>query len=194
MFGIESKTGYKCKTCSDESYVNETLFDVPVSIPESRPLPSIHNHADRERDIKYLLELYFREGELLDGYYCIKCNKEVQAIKSSEIVTYPQYLVITLMRFKYNPSINSHAKNCDKIKILQQLQMSNEHYRLNGYIVHSGSSIHSGHYYCWAHDDSDQWFKFNDSNVSPPQKPDWGNGYSTPYVIVYKKTNDMAKV
>ena len=40
-------------------------------------------------------------------------------------------------------------------------------YELTGILIHSGSSLQSGHYYSFIKDqESDKWYKFNDSSIS----------------------------
>jgi len=38
-------------------------------------------------------------------------------------------------------------------------------YRLHGVLVHSGGSLHSGHYYCYVRNTNNVWYQMDDASV-----------------------------
>lgn len=61
-------------------------------------------------------------------------------------------------------------------------------YRLKAVVVHCGINIDSGHYYTFASDANDNWFKFNDSHISRSSLNELTQSTSlnTPYILFYE--------
>lgn len=73
-----------------------------------------------------------------------------------------------------NFSLSSVNKNKEKT-----------YYRLNSILVHEGSSIYSGHYYCYVRVSDNNWYCFNDDSV---RKVDESKVLKqTPYLLFYEK-------
>lgn len=64
-------------------------------------------------------------------------------------------------------------------------------YKLYAVIVHCGMNIDSGHYYTFAINSSDEWYKFNDSHISRSSFSDIKNlsSLNTPYILFYECVN-----
>nr|CAB3267558.1 ubiquitin carboxyl-terminal hydrolase 38-like [Phallusia mammillata] len=133
--------------------------------------PKSHNLVD-------MITNYLSE-ETMEGdnqYFCSHCNRLQNAIKRTEIIELPTYLVITLMRFTYNTSEQRRTKIIDNVNIALDITVplrgstdQQQSYNLWAIVVHSGTSAESGHYYCYARQlpsDPDTWYLFNDSHVS----------------------------
>ena len=104
----------------------------------------------------------FKLGELLDNdnkYFCEKCGIKRVASKRTEIVLWPNHLLVWLKRYSNN---NSHInKNSKQIKIPLYWR---HNMILYGAIVHSGS-LFGGHY-VYVGKNNNNWYLFNDSSVS----------------------------
>ena len=163
------------------------------------------NHSsmndDIETDLNKKISIYdcldlFTQKEEIENIYCENCKKHQIFNKILKIERVPQYLVITLKRFKYTlmyrakincpikfPINNINLKpylvgidNPDKGKI----------YDLFGIVNHIGS-LSGGHYYSII-EQNNKWIKYNDSNVS-----DFTRTFDTQeaYILIYKlKEND----
>jgi len=57
-----------------------------------------------------------------------------------------------------------------------ELDMTSPSYKLVGFLVHLGTSVHSGHYVAYLHK-NDQWVLFNDRKVAQSTNPPIGQGY-----------------
>lgn len=139
----------------------------------------------------------------------------------------PDYLVLTLNRFIYQKTnatttATATTTTTNNLKIMDQLEYPNivevnvrdnesdnkdetsvEKYELNSLIIHSGSSLHYGHYYSYVTnkltsettgDEKIEWLLANDSQISETTfnsivanqnlfKDD------TPYVLIYRRQN-----
>lgn len=67
-------------------------------------------------------------------------------------------------------------------------EIATVHYDLYAGVVHSGFSMDSGHYYTYAADASNKWYKFNDSIVTPSKTEELHNltPPNTPYILFYQ--------
>lgn len=61
-------------------------------------------------------------------------------------------------------------------------------YQLYAVVVHSGMSMDAGHYYTYASDEPDSWYKFNDSYVTRCSVADVHRlkAPNTPYILFYR--------
>uniref|UniRef100_A0A8D0EY65 Ubiquitin specific peptidase 38 n=1 Tax=Strix occidentalis caurina TaxID=311401 RepID=A0A8D0EY65_STROC len=146
---------------------------------------------------------YFLAPEILSGdnkYYCEKCASLQNAEKTMQIIEEPEYLILTLLRFSYDPKCHIRRKILDNVSLPLVLELS--------VVVHSGVSSESGHYYSYARNVTGsgpsglchqstvprEWFLFNDSRVTftsfqSVQKITSRFPKDTAYVLFYKKQN-----
>ncbi|KAJ1489882.1 hypothetical protein T484DRAFT_1885078, partial [Baffinella frigidus] len=104
-----------------------------------------------------------------------------------ERASLPEVLAVQLKRFKHSQrwdgSIEAQKLNC-KVEFPEQLDVSafvgaqtdpyeavaappgSDLYELQGVIVHSGQTIHSGHYYSFVHHPTKGWFKIDDDTAT----------------------------
>ena len=73
-----------------------------------------------------------------------------------------------------NFSLSSVNKNKEKTS-----------YRLNSILIHEGSSIYSGHYYCYVRVSDNNWYCFNDDSVRKVEESKVLK--QTPYLLFYEK-------
>ncbi|XP_072200793.1 LOW QUALITY PROTEIN: ubiquitin carboxyl-terminal hydrolase 35-like [Excalfactoria chinensis] len=127
---------------------------------------------------------YFLSPERLTAenqYHCEKCASLQDAEKVAELTEAPHYLILTLLRFSFDPQTMTRSKILDNVSIPEVLQLpvlvSSEEtedvcrhgkgrsdmgstfvsavYDLCSVVVHSGSSSESGHYYCYCRECTD---------------------------------------
>ncbi|XP_074761126.1 ubiquitin carboxyl-terminal hydrolase 38 isoform X4 [Athene noctua] len=107
---------------------------------------------------------YFLAPEILSGdnkYYCEKCASLQNAEKTMQIIEEPEYLILTLLRFSYDPKCHIRRKILDNVSLPLVLELPPSGadevtcpqlvpYVLSSVVVHSGVSSESGHYYSYA--------------------------------------------
>ena len=74
-------------------------------------------------------------------------------------------------------------------------EISSVHYDLYAGVVHSGFSMDSGHYYTYASDSPNNWYKFNDSIVTTSQSEELHNlaPPNTPYILFYQMSAQVSE-
>ncbi|KFM02392.1 Ubiquitin carboxyl-terminal hydrolase 38, partial [Aptenodytes forsteri] len=163
---------------------------------------------------------YFLAPEILSGdnkYYCEKCASLQNAEKTMQIIEEPEYLILTLLRFSYDPKCHIRRKILDNVSLPLVLELPVKRATSSlavvsggcSVVVHSGVSSESGHYYSYARNvtgpctvvenelDTEmprEWFLFNDSRVTftsfqSVQKITSRFPKDTAYVLFYKKQN-----
>lgn len=169
----------------------------------------------------------FTLPEKLDSPYSTDEYGPQQAIMYNRFKTLPKVLFIHLKRFEYRPpnlterfvnKINSSyqlGNNLTKINdrfefpinidLAEFVEQSNKEknwvYELFGVLVHSGSASF-GHYYAYLRpENSNQWFKFNDSTVSQCNEQDavnnnYGDGSNcaSGYMLIYMRKEDLPQL
>jgi ubiquitin carboxyl-terminal hydrolase 36/42 len=126
--------------------------------------------------------------ETLSGknkFLCSGCNKHSDQEKRLTIENAPRNLVIHFMRFdpygwkigkfvNFPKRFNFRAfisRNIDNN--LPKEEQTPYIYDLYGVIVHSGVSVHGGHYYCFVKTTTGQWYYCNDEKVQKVDDINW---------------------
>ena len=111
---------------------------------------------------------HYLAPELLTGgnqYQCDNCNMLRDAVKTVCVCAGPEYLNITLLRFKYDRATQRRAKVFTAVDYPEYLALpvsgAVSLYRLYSVVVHSGYSSDGGHYYTWSRHTA--WIVLNDS-------------------------------
>ena len=133
----------------------------------------------------------FTQKEEIDDIYCENCQKNQAFSKILRIERIPQYLVITLKRFKYTLMYKTKM-DCpikfptNKINLepyLTEFDNSEKYkiYDLYGVVNHLGN-LSGGHYYSII-EQNNKWIKYNDSEVN-----DFSRTFDTQeaYILIYK--------
>ena len=173
LFGIQLTTEIICKKCSTKTNRSDVSFYLPLSFHESTPATTTTCNS-QQKSLQTLIDNFFHEellsSETDNSYQCSKCESLQSATKQilftrddSKNIQPPEYLILTLNRFIYNYSNNgpdatpTNKKIMDKldypsrltIKTIFNEKIINETYELNSIVIHSGSSLHYGHYYSY---------------------------------------------
>lgn len=161
IFAGRIRSQVKCTECGHESNTFDVFLDLSLEINKASSL------------LKALQR--FTSSEYLDGvnkYICPKQKQKVRAAKCMTIDKAPAVLVVQLKRFEF--SMFGHKIN-KKVDFDTELDlgpfMSNRRgpsqpYSLYGVLVHSGHSVHSGHYYAFVKAPNGLWHQLDDNNVS----------------------------
>lgn len=167
--------------------------------------------AEGSRSVLDLVN-YFLSPERLTAenrYYCQACASLQEAEKAVELSQGPRYLVLTLLRFSFDPRTLRRRKILDDVAVPLLLRLPlaggrGQAYDLCSVVVHSGVSSESGHYYCYAREGAarpgpppadapeHQWYLFNDTRVSFSSFESVSNVTSffpkdTAYVLFYRQ-------
>ena len=158
------------------------------------------NHSSindkKENNLNKVISIYdcldlFTQKEIIEDIFCENCKKNQIFTKILRIERIPQYLVITLKRFKYTMMYKTKM-NCpikfpiNNINIKPYITESdnpeiNKIYDLYAIVNHIGN-LSSGHYYSII-EHNNKWIKYNDSEVS-----DFNRTFDTQeaYILIYK--------
>ncbi len=163
-FGVELTTECECLNCKTKTYRKDTCFCLPLILTQSTEKPT------KKESVQTLINHFFHPETLSSEndnlYSCTNCNSLQKATKNiyftrGESQSAPDHLIFTLNRFIYKTSSTGVIEN---VKIMDQLEYPSEisidtwsankeliveKYELISIIVHSGSSIHHGHYYSY---------------------------------------------
>ncbi|CAF3230153.1 unnamed protein product [Rotaria socialis] len=194
-------------------------------ISRSSPLPTTNVISPKENlsNLQYVFDYYFQKEELKDDnqYRCEHCRSLQNAERYTILQTAPEYLILSLNRFEYDKKTNIFRKVFTKINYPKVLNVpinrspkSRNHsisikYCLVLIIVHTGYTLHGGHYYVYAreikpllskvnnHDQedyfsNDEWFLLNDDQVQMSSYEAMIENCAqytsaTPYILVYKR-------
>ncbi|TKY54703.1 Ubiquitin carboxyl-terminal hydrolase 23 [Spatholobus suberectus] len=196
IFGGRLRSQVKCQQCSYCSNKFDPFLDLSLEIFKADSLQ------------KALAN--FTAAEWLDGgereYHCQRCKQKVKALKQLTIHKAPYVLTIHLKRFHVHDPGQKIKK---KVQFGYALDLKpfvsgsydgDVKYSLYGVLVHSGSSTHSGHYYCYVRTSNNMWYTLDDNRVSHVSEREVLNqqAYMLFYVrdrksVVPRKPVDIAK-
>nr|DBA28977.1 TPA: hypothetical protein GDO54_009253 [Pyxicephalus adspersus] len=115
--GESTKLQASCKTSVDTSACDNTL----------QPDSDMCRKADQDKTLSVTdLLNYFLAPEILDGenrYHCEKCASLQNAEKTMHIIEEPEYLILTLLRFSYDPKCHVRRKILDNVSIPLALKL-----------------------------------------------------------------------
>ncbi|XP_036284194.1 ubiquitin carboxyl-terminal hydrolase 35 [Pipistrellus kuhlii] len=217
--GTEEEEEGRTKEKEEEEEEKEVGEEKKVEKQEkdgASPGPGTHRAAPAREASRSVLDLvnYFLSPERLqeeNRYYCEPCASLQEAEKVVELSQGPRYLILTLLRFSFDPRTLRRRKILEDVALPLLLRLPLAGGRARAYdlcsvVVHSGVSSESGHYYCYAREGArpaappgaggpepeHQWYLFNDTRVSFSSFESVSNVTSffpkdTAYVLFYRQ-------
>ncbi len=170
-------TTTKCSKCNYMSITHDPSNNLHAEIPNCNNInlyDCIDHHLGQEK---------------IHDWVCEKCKNKEGNFKENRLIDGPEILVIPFKRFKPNQQKNHKLITFPFLLNLSPYILGNDStskYKLFAVANHLGSSIHSGHYTAYCRDiDTDNWFCYNDCNVSPIAENKIVSNKA--YVLFYKK-------
>jgi ubiquitin carboxyl-terminal hydrolase 35/38 len=177
IFGGKICTRYLCSSCNSNSIHVDSFRDLQLSFPEKSD-----DSNTEPFNVQQLLEFYFQSEELSmvgdNQYYCETCKVLCNGLRVTEILEAPKNLILTLKHFCYDSRYHTRSKLLYKVFHDEIINVNvngsfsshngarNVEYKLYAAVVHTGTSLDSGHYYTIARENEHDWFQFNDSYVT----------------------------
>lgn len=201
LFGGRLSVNYKCLNCNTQSTNIDNFFDLQLSFPQPQagsdsittsPLIDKTNYTTQQ-----LLTSYFKTEQMIndDKYFCDKCKALCDGERHITLEEGPSNLILVIKHFKYDRNCHVRRKLLHKVhhdEVISMIARTKDgcfrlKYKLYAVIVHCGMNIDSGHYYTYAINASDEWYKFNDSHISRSSFSDIKNlsTLNTPYILFY---------
>ena len=132
---------------------------------------------------------YYGNVELMKGdnqMFCNICQRNCDALYSTNLYSLPNYLIINLNRGKgaiYECKIN-YPEKLNLLNFVTFQDGGNTYFELYSVISHIGPSSMSGHFVAYCKYEN-KWYKYNDSFVTPcTKKNEYNDGM--PYILFYK--------
>ena len=167
----------KCNKCDYISFTHDPSNNLHAEIPSCETITlydCIDHHLGQEK---------------IPDWMCEKCKNKEGNIKENRIIDAPKILIIPFKRFKPNQHKNNKLITFPLILNMSSYILGDDNtakYKLFAIANHIGSSIHSGHYTAYCRDvNSNNWFCYNDSNVSPISEANIVSNNA--YVLFYQK-------
>jgi len=189
IFGGVTVSQVECSQCRKLTYTFENFLDLSLSLKKAKLF-----------DLGGCLKEFIKE-EILEDFFCKKCQKKTRSYKKMTIVKPPEVLVIQLKRFEYDKSSKKKEKIEESMKFpVRDLNLSeylhenvkgkSVTYDLFGVINHDGS-LSSGHYTAQCCENT-FWNDFNDHKVTEIStdkivRDYQTNGMREPYILFYTR-------
>ncbi|PWN44095.1 cysteine proteinase [Ceraceosorus guamensis] len=157
--------------------------------------------AEEEQTLDACLRRYCAAEKLgRESYSCASCGQGTQAFKQLSLMRLPPVLCFQLKRFEHNiqgTKLETRVRFPVHLD-LREYTTSNVGtemlsydadsylYTLFAVVVHTGKSLHSGHYYCYTRY-HDQWYRANDDRVVPVSAQEVLS--CTAYQLLYQRQN-----
>lgn len=160
IFGGRLRSRVSCSNCPYVSDTHQEFLDLSLEVTK------------KINSVKEALR-HYSMIEVLDksnAWKCSGCKRMSQAKKSLVVDVAPNVLILHLKRFDaFLGKINKKIEFTEKLDLssfIHSKTAKNElTYRLDAVLVHSGHSVHSGHYYAFVKAPNGQWFEMNDESV-----------------------------
>lgn len=164
LFGGDLQQTVICGACQHHSITKQDFYDLSISLGDEK---------NGQYSLKKCITRFFEQEKIQkkEGYKCDKCNKTTNALKSSRINSFPEYLPVHMKRFKFT---NEQGRKIQSgISYPAELDLghysvdnkSSEKYRLIGIITHCGRTVSSGHYIAMCRQPNGTWAQYDDELV-----------------------------
>lgn len=207
LFGGVLSINHKCLKCVWQRKNTEQFLDLKLAYP---PLASMNQMTmvNAVHTVNSLLPASTNKGNytaqsLLNFYFdtekttefCDKCKESQDCERYTTVEVGPSHLVLIVKNFEFNQNSQRkllHTLYCDEeITMMAQPNVGvfvRLVYKLYAVVVHYGENINSGHYYTYAANSANEWFKFDDSRVSRSSFDEINDPkpLNTPYILLYK--------
>lgn len=183
---------YQCGVCGSNSTNLDAFRSFELSFPEPTNMQSNYT-------VQKLLDFYCSSEKLIgdNQYYCDNCKQLCDGERSIRIIKSPKNLILTLKHFQYDQQRHTRAKLMNKVlhdeiislRVVPEMEPAAVvRYSLYAAVVHAGTSMDSGHYYTFAQDKPDCWYKFNDNYVTKCSVDELHtlSSPNTPYILFYQ--------
>ncbi|XP_055593578.1 ubiquitin carboxyl-terminal hydrolase 38 isoform X2 [Uranotaenia lowii] len=194
-FDGKLKVTYQCKQCGSQSTNLDTFRSFELSFPELSGIEADHS-------VQKLLDFYCSSEKLVgdNQYFCDKCKRLCDGERSIRINKSPRNLILTLKHFRYDQQRHTRIKLMNKVllseevsvRVVSEIAPPNViRYSLYAAIVHAGTNMDSGHYYTYAQDKPNCWYKFSDNYVTKCSIDELHtlSSPNTPYILFYQMLN-----
>lgn len=184
-----------CLTCQSRSEKNEKFFDLKLPYPQLTKIDTAHVNSSTpgHYTVQRLLDSFLSHERIHKN--CDGCGVSCDFARRANVQTKPEHLILVLKNFESNVSGGlrklMNTVYCDKqVAIYERSPCGVTHnmYQLYAVVVHKGTNMKNGHYYTFATNEGDEWFKFDDDNVTRIEYCDVNRRgiEDTPYILMYK--------
>lgn len=112
-FGGNISITHKCLSCTTESKQYDSFRDLHLSFPDKCIIdPNVYHSVQNMLDFYCSTERLDQDNK----YYCEQCATLCDGERLINIVSAPQYLILTLKHFKYDQKYNLRAKLLHKVR------------------------------------------------------------------------------
>lgn len=211
LFKGDYKYVNRCLSCSLSSENIDSFMELSISIPNDGGLdPWLSNQLSEEEQAilnknqsgfwnmissvkgnKQNINIYhclkaFVEQQNIEKF-CDRCGTLTNHITRIKMESLPDYLIISLKRFRYNYWSRKISDQVYLTETLQfsKLQQTNAEYKLTAVIEHGGFVIR-GHYKIYLKQ-SDDWWLLNDKKVRKSSFEEVFNAQA--YILMYTKAS-----
>ena len=190
IFQGQATNNYICGNCKCE-WTSKTVDDwsyITVSLEnciQNKSTPSGNKKMDIDLDLGFerVWETYCGWEQNIE-FKCPFCKTKTMCEKRIEILNLPKILATHIKRWDFEMT----TKLMDRIETPTNFSIKGERYQLFGYIIHRGTTYHSGHYFCYLWKNNKQkWYCFDDVKVIPYEKLPFLHETDTKSLILYKK-------
>jgi ubiquitin carboxyl-terminal hydrolase 8 len=156
-----------CNGCDNKNAIFEPYNSFSLSL------------SNKNSSLYECLDDYFNNNEIIDNWKCDKCTGD-GCTKNTKIWTIPNYVIIHLKRFKdqtgmalrsqslkNNSLVDFPLTDLDLTKYISSDKNDTNNYIYDLYAInqHSGD-LNSGHYWSSCKNLDNNWYQFNDADVS----------------------------
>ena len=173
IFYIYLNKSIECKICHKINNSFQKFLDFPLNLDDN----------DNEITINNLINKNFNEINV--KYKCSKCKKVTNHLQKIKICELSEYLILS-KQIDDNDSINIIINEELNLRQFVNINLCKDKmfsYELISIINHTGNKD-SGHYYSLIKINNN-WFEFNDENVTQISKPNLNSNIS--YIMFYQK-------